>query len=787
MFLSFQTKIKALAFGFAASLGAWIVLRLLLNIDSFKSFAELLDGFAYDYFFVLVAHHSPPEELAIIDLNTPPELFSRVDRKKCAELIQALHRARVQTIGFDILFQDRSDSARHDSRLVFASKTTSHLIHAIDFTAGQATDPLSNVHLSRHAIHSAIKPEFGDCPPASAVRLPFPALFMADSIALAHINFDMDDTRNLPLVLGYNNEIYSSLSLEMVRDFFRLSDEQLEIHFGSHMCEETHAETFVKLVLPDSSTLHLPVDSRGNVRINFIETGKFRISKIDEALVRLSAPGDTTFAHKMVLVVNSGASHDTGINPKGEDEPNWTIHASVISQILNEEYLSTSATGTLFFSFLFLAIILVWLIFFESRFLHAKYLTRLMLALIWILLFAAVAAMLYSGEWIGVALPGLAISIGYVSTKLLLRRWQPLREPPHYSDFELLVEHRTGAEYLVNVIASPAGEEARGEFMVRVDELAETLRKLRSFTIAKEDLKALGKTLFGLLFQTHVHMRYRESLGRVAHSALEHLRLKLRLEPPELLVLPWEFLYDSVNEEYCALSEKISITRFLILPHTVKPLEVEPPLKILMVVSNPLSVAPLEGKAEEQRIVSALKKLSQNKMVELHILESATPASLRAALQKEYHVLHYIGHGALEAGGEGVLILEDEFDSASRIGADRLALMLKPTSIRLVVLNGCETGAASRQDYFLGMAPKLVHAGIPAVIAMQQNIPDASAVVFSEEFYAALAKCYQVDAALAAARQALVQSPPYEHLTWGIPILFMRAPDGVLFKQRTEE
>lgn len=789
MFVSFRTKLKALAFGLAAGLGAWIALALLLNITLFKNFIDLIDDFAYDHFLALISHHSPPEELVIIDLNTPSELFSRVDRKKCAALISALRQARAQTIGFDILFQDRADAAEHDSLLVSASEITPHLIHAIDFTAGQATDPLSNVYLSRHAIHSPIKPEFGACLPASAVRPPFAGLFMTDSVAFAHINFDADDTRSFPLVLGYNNEIYASLSLEMVRDFFRLSEEQLEIHFGAHVCGETHADTFVKLALPDSSALRLPVDQKGRLRINFISKGKFNGRyDIDEALARLHLPGDTTFTRRMVLVVNSGASYDAGINPLGEEEPNWTIHASVLSQILNKEHLTASPVGTLSFSFLFLSIVLLGLIFFETRFLHAKYSTRLMLVLICTLLVAGVIVKLYSGEWIGVVLPGVAISVGYVSAKLWMRRSQPRPEESlRYADFELLVEKKSGFEYLVNVLSSPAGEEARGEFVLRVSDLEELLQKLRSFTITKAELKTLGNIFFERLFPEHVQMRYRESLGRVAHSALERLRVKLRLEPLELLVLPWEFLYDPINEEYCALSEKISITRFLILPHTIKPLEVQPPLKILMVIPNPLGVAPLESKTEKRRIVSALERLSQNKMVELDILERATPASLRAALQKsEYHILHYIGHGDLEDRGEGVLILEDESGSESRIAADRLALLLKPTSIRLVVLNGCETGASSRPDYFLGIAPKLIHAGIPAVIAMQQNIPDAGAVAFSEAFYTALARSYQVDAALASARQALAQNPPYEHVTWGIPILFMRASDGVLFQQRRE-
>jgi hypothetical protein len=100
-------------------------------------------------------------------------------------------------------------------------------------------------------------------------------------------------------------------------------------------------------------------------------------------------------------------------------------------------------------------------------------------------------------------------------------------------------------------------------------------------------------------------------------------------------------------------------------------------------------------------------------------------------------------------------------------------------TLRLAVLNACEGARTSRADPFAGAAQSLVQQGVPAVIAMQFEITDQAAVVFTHEFYAALADSYPVDAALAEARKAIFAQG--NDVEWGTPVLTMRAPDGRIF------
>ena len=66
------------------------------------------------------------------------------------------------------------------------------------------------------------------------------------------------------------------------------------------------------------------------------------------------------------------------------------------------------------------------------------------------------------------------------------------------------------------------------------------------------------------------------------------LRLRLRLhDVPELVGLPWEYLYDPQHEYFLALSQKMPIVRYIEMGGMEEPLEVARPLRILMVIPTP--------------------------------------------------------------------------------------------------------------------------------------------------------------------------------------------------------
>jgi tetratricopeptide (TPR) repeat protein len=71
---------------------------------------------------------------------------------------------------------------------------------------------------------------------------------------------------------------------------------------------------------------------------------------------------------------------------------------------------------------------------------------------------------------------------------------------------------------------------------------------------------------------------------------------------------------------------------------------------------------------------------------------------------------------------------------------------------------------------------------LPAVIAMQGEISDAAAIIFSRTFYQQLAAGEPIDAAVTEGRRAIL-SEGRGSLEWAIPVLFMRTPTGELYPQ----
>ena len=293
-----------------------------------------------------------------------------------------------------------------------------------------------------------------------------------------------------------------------------------------------------------------------------------------------------------------------------------------------------------------------------------------------------------------------------------------------------------------------------------------------------------GGRLFEALFRETVRDLYRESMAS-ALSAGKGLRLSLSLSGvPELMHLPWEYLYDKPN--FLSISTSTPVIRYLDLPHGRQPPAVALPIRILALVSSPTDAPTLNVAHERSNLEQALGGLVERGDVELTWLEQASLLALQEELQGgPYHVFHYIGHGAYDHGaGDGMLLLENENNLGQPVTGGELGTILYDhTTLRLAVLNACEGARSSSEDPFAGVASNLVQRQIPAVIAMQFEITDRAAITFARGFYRAVALGYPVDAALAEARKSIYAT--HNPLEWATPVLFMRVPDGQIFKLQT--
>ena len=300
--------------------------------------------------------------------------------------------------------------------------------------------------------------------------------------------------------------------------------------------------------------------------------------------------------------------------------------------------------------------------------------------------------------------------------------------PLTYRDFELEIAPGEDGRYPVAVLDSPSGQ-VRGHMALLAGHptVEERLAVLETAItggdplVGEREVKDFGAWLFDALFSGEMRAVYDRSRQAVADSG-EGLRIKLRVNAPDLATLPWEFLYDPRRQEFIALSRLTPIVRYLELPLGETKLAVQPPLRILGLVASPADAPVLNVEGEKARLEAALRPLGQARRVELVWLQGQTWRDLQRALQAgPWHILHFSGHAAFdERSGEGVLLLADDNGRATPISAGQLGQLLTDhQTLRLAVLNACQGAFGGEQRRFSSLAAALVQRGLPAVLAMQ--------------------------------------------------------------------
>ncbi len=354
-------------------------------------------------------------------------------------------------------------------------------------------------------------------------------------------------------------------------------------------------------------------------------------------------------------------------------------------------------------------------------------------------------------------------------------------------------DKRRVGSFSVRVLASPAGEmRPQDAATVSYDDkaLQLSLQQLETRALDRAGLVALGRTLAGLLLPPKASGALAGVGDMLADSLLaigpdDGLRLRLRL-PPQLAVLPWEYAYveraggGDGMDGFLALDPRVAIVRHeaLAVPDSL-PLAQEP-LRVVAALASAEGLPPLDLAREQADLQEAFA--SQPGIAPVW-LPDATLDELLAALPGTA-IFHFAGHGVFtrqmadQPGtytGTGALAFYDQ-----SVDAEQLGINLRGQGVRLAVLGGCETGRRDGVNVWSGVAPALVKQQLPAVIANQLPIKDACAIAFSKQLYGALAGGLPIEQALAAGRVAAYNADK-EGRDWGVPVLYMRDADGVLF------
>ncbi|HQE92169.1 MAG TPA: CHAT domain-containing protein [Anaerolineae bacterium] len=343
-----------------------------------------------------------------------------------------------------------------------------------------------------------------------------------------------------------------------------------------------------------------------------------------------------------------------------------------------------------------------------------------------------------------------------------------------FADLEIHILPRRGEAYPVDLTLNHQNN-WRGQ--VKADDLPWT---------PTDDTAEDGRRLFSALFADEALRTGWTKARALSPQRRTRLRLWLDVDEPRLHTLPWELLREGAL--MLAADAKTPFSRCLPVEKDWGKAVIERPLRALALIANPgdlttgYNLASLNAAAERALLEAAFSALGPEQVALDFLDPPVTLARLEAKLQeRRYHILHYVGHGAFNATREqAALFLQDERGYTHITTDNALVEMLarQYTPPLLVFLAACQSGVTSARETFSGLGPKLAQIGIPAVVAMQDNVAIKAANAFSAAFYPQLLRHGVVDRAMNEARSALLTG---EYTDAAVPVLWMRLREGRLF------
>lgn len=294
------------------------------------------------------------------------------------------------------------------------------------------------------------------------------------------------------------------------------------------------------------------------------------------------------------------------------------------------------------------------------------------------------------------------------------------------------------------------------------------------------DMRAYGQTLTAGLFGDD-RLKAAFAQARTATERAEaRLRLRLVIGPSalELHRLRWETLNDPLSGVCLSTDQNVYFSRYLSsLDWRPVRLRSRGELKALAAIAAPnglekYQLAPIDKNVELETAQKGLGSIT------IKPLESVTIDNLILALSGEqYDILYLAAHGAF-VNGEPQLWLEDDHKNVARLSGSELATRIRELEYRprLIVLASCQSAGKGEGEALAALGPRLAEAGIPAALAIQDNVSMETVTKFMPIFFAELYKDGQIDRALTVARgQVRAQHD------WWTPVLFMRLKSGRLW------
>ena len=201
--------------------------------------------------------------------------------------------------------------------------------------------------------------------------------------------------RAVPLVMDFNQRLFPSFALQALRAYYSLESDDYRYTPGK------------ELVL---GRAHIPVDAEGRMLVDYAKLQNLNAYKFSD--VRAGKVPPEAFQGKIVIIgMMATGGGDLYTTPVGTQFPGMAIHANVIQNVINGQYLVRPPWA----GKVELALLLLFALFVSLAIPHMKAGTSAIVAAV--LLIAAVGGGIYLftayGYWLKMAYPALMLVAGY--------------------------------------------------------------------------------------------------------------------------------------------------------------------------------------------------------------------------------------------------------------------------------------------------------------------------------------------------------------------------------------
>ena len=343
----------------------------------------------------------------------------------------------------------------------------------------------------------------------------------------------------------------------------------------------------------------------------------------------------------------------------------------------------------------------------------------------------------------------------------------------------------------------------------------------------RRDFEALGELLFDLIFTDENLFIEFDSWYKSAlldEEAADAYNIFLEFEQDkafdDLAILPWEYIHFRPKREgfihdepFLAASTTKKINFYRKIPfmfveaHDEEFFKLNPPLKILLIISDPTEIS-LKKKKELLQYFKKLKDgYPDDKQLQIKYIYQPDPSidefkyelnngqtgksetfSLESLLGPKIgkhdsdfspDIIHYVGHGFVEDNNGMLFFAEEDYNTAGffkkkAVSDTRFSTAIKDSRLdpKLVFLQVCNGGRIVDYVNNRGTAICLLEKKVPFVIAMQNPVQEDHALRFTQIFYKNFLRGKDIGNCISAGRYELGGQGEFYQKAFGSPVLF---------------